>query len=209
MTEIVIYEDNNELAQGLSLLLHVSNDFKVVGIFGNCDNIESDLQRLRPQVLLMDIEMPGTDGLDGLRIAKTMMGDNIKVLMLTVFEDNDKIFDALKYGADGYILKKTPPHKIIEYVKDAIEGGAPMTPSVAKKVLSSFSSPKESASTMSLISAREQEVLNLIIEGHSYKMIGDKLFISIDTVRSHIRKIYDKLHVNSKAEAISKALRKR
>jgi DNA-binding NarL/FixJ family response regulator len=209
VTEIVIYEDNSELAQGLSLLLHVSSDFSVVGMFGNCDNIENDLQRLKPQVLLMDIEMPGTDGLDGLRIAKAAMGDNIKVLMLTVFEDNDKIFDALKYGADGYILKKTPPHKIIEYVKDAMEGGAPMTPSVAKKVLSSFSMPKESPSTMSLISAREQEVLNLIIEGHSYKMIGDKLFISIDTVRSHIRKIYDKLHVNSKAEAISKALRKR
>jgi DNA-binding NarL/FixJ family response regulator len=207
--EIVIYEDNSELAQGLSFLLHISNDFKVVGMFGNCDNIENDLQRLKPQVLLMDIEMPGTDGLDGLRTAKAVMGDNIKVLMLTVFEDNDKIFDALKYGADGYILKKTPPHKIIEYVKDAMEGGAPMTPSVAKKVLSSFSMPKENASTMSLISSREQEVLNLIIEGHSYKMIGNKLFISIDTVRSHIRKIYDKLHVNSKAEAISKALRKR
>ena len=209
MTEIVIYEDNNELAQGLSLLLHLSNDFKVVGIFGNCDNIGNDLQRLKPQVLLMDIEMPGTDGLDGLRIAKAAMGEKIKVLMLTVFDDNDKIFDALKYGADGYILKKTPPHKIIEYIKDAIDGGAPMTPSVAKKVLSSFSLPKENANTLSLISAREQEVLNLIIEGHSYKMIGHKLFISIDTVRSHIRKIYDKLHVNSKAEAISRALRKR
>lgn len=209
MIEIVIYEDNSELAQGLSFLLHVSNDFKVVGMFGNCDNIENDLQRLKPQVLLMDIEMPGTDGLDGLRIAKAAMGDNIKVLMLTVFEDNDKIFDALKYGADGYILKKTPPPKIIEYIKDAVEGGAPMTPSVARKVLSSFSMPKESSSTMSLISAREQDVLNLIIEGYSYKMVGDKLCISIDTVRSHIRKIYDKLHVNSKAEAISKALRKR
>ncbi|HTH55206.1 MAG TPA: response regulator transcription factor [Cyclobacteriaceae bacterium] len=209
MTEIVIYEDNNELAEGLRLLLHVSNDFRVVGMFGNCDNIENELQRLKPQVLLMDIEMPGTDGLEGLRIAKETMGDNIKVLMLTVFEDNEKIFDALKYGADGYILKKTPPPKIVEFIKDAIDGGAPMTPSVAKKVLSSFSLPKENTSTMSLISAREQDVLNLIIEGHSYKMIGDKLFISIDTVRSHIRKIYEKLHVNSKAEAISKALRKR
>lgn len=205
----MIYEDNRELAQGLSLLLHVSTDFKVVGLFENCNNIQQELTMLKPQVVLLDIEMPGTDGLEGLKLAKALMGDSIKALMLTVFEDNDKIFDALKFGADGYILKKTPPHKIIEYIKDAIEGGAPMTPSVARKVLASFAMPKEDNNTMNLISAREQEVLNLIIEGYSYKMIGDSLFISIDTVRSHIRKIYDKLHVNSKAEAISRALRKR
>jgi DNA-binding NarL/FixJ family response regulator len=211
MIEIAIYEDNKDLAQGLTLLFNAANDFKVIASFENCNDIENDLNKHKPDLILMDIEMPGTGGLEGLRRAKALLGNNIKVLMLTVFEDNDKIFDALRFGADGYILKKTPPSKIIEYINDAMEGGAPMTPSIARKVLNLFPSQAqkvEDSVSFKLLSGREKDVLNLIVDGHSYKMIAEQLFISVDTVRSHIKKIYEKLHVNSKSQAVAKVLRR-
>ena len=210
ITKILIYDDNRELASGLTLLLTTVADFQVIGCHENCDAIESDLNRLKPDLILMDIEMPGMGGLEGLKVVKKMFGRNIKVLMLTVFEDNQKIFESLKHGADGYILKKTSPLRIIEFIKDAIEGGAPMTPSIARKVLESFSTKtSEEEDIFGLLSEREKEVLNRIVDGNSYKMIADLLYISIDTVRSHIKNIYDKLHVNSKSQAVAKVLRRR
>ena len=209
-TKILIYDDNRELASGLTLLLATVTDFQVIGCHENCDAIESDLKTLKPDLILMDIEMPGMGGLEGLKVAKKMYGGGIKVLMLTVFEDNHKIFESLKHGADGYILKKTSPLRIIEFIKDAIEGGAPMTPSIARKVLESFSKKTaEEEDILNLLSEREKEVLNRIVDGNSYKMIADLLYISIDTVRSHIKNIYDKLHVNSKSQAVAKVLRRR
>lgn len=209
--KIIVCEDNNDLREGLTLMFNATNDFEVIASFENCNEIEDNLNKLKPDLILMDIEMPGVGGLEGLKRAKALMGDNIKVLMLTVFEDDDKIFQALKSGADGYILKKTPPHKVMEYILDAMEGGAPMTPSVARKVLSLFpyqSSKVEDNPSFNSLSGREKDVLNLIVDGHSYKMIAEQLYISVDTVRSHIKKIYEKLHVNSKSQAVAKVLRK-
>jgi DNA-binding NarL/FixJ family response regulator len=209
-TKILIYDDNRELSSGLSLLLDTVTGFKVVACIENCDRIKEDLEKHQPDLILMDIEMPGIGGLEGLKIAKMLHGVNIKVLMLTVFEDNSKIFESLEQGADGYILKKTSPLKIIEFIKDAIDGGAPMTPSIARKVLQSFSNKRvQQNDLLSVLSEREKEVLNRIVDGNSYKMIADLLFISIDTVRSHIKNIYEKLQVNSKSQAVAKALGKR
>jgi DNA-binding NarL/FixJ family response regulator len=210
ITKILIYDDNRELASGLLLLLDTVPGFKVVACIENCDRIKEDLAKHEPDLVLMDIEMPGIGGLEGLKVAKMLHGGNIKILMLTVFEDNSKIFESLEHGADGYILKKTSPVKIIEFIKDAIEGGAPMTPSIARKVLESFSHKRvQQNDVLSVLSEREKEVLNRIVDGNSYKMIADLLFISIDTVRSHIKNIYEKLHVNSKSQAVAKALGKR
>jgi DNA-binding NarL/FixJ family response regulator len=209
-TKILIYDDNRELSSGLSLLLDTVTGFKVVACIENCDRIKEDLEKHQPDLILMDIEMPGIGGLEGLKISKMLHGVNIKVLMLTVFEDNSKIFESLEQGADGYILKKTSPLKIIEFIKDAIDGGAPMTPSIARKVLQSFSNKRvQQNDLLSVLSEREKEVLNRIVDGNSYKMIADLLFISIDTVRSHIKNIYEKLQVNSKSQAVAKALGKR
>ena len=127
--------------------------------------------------------------------------------MLTVFDDNKYVFEALKSGANGYVLKKTPPAKLLEYIQDANTGGAPMTSSIATQVLQMFSSIHNPASEDYHLSDREKEVLQLLVNGYSYKMIASEMFISIDTVRSHIKKIYEKLHVNSKSEAVAKAFK--
>jgi DNA-binding NarL/FixJ family response regulator len=207
VTRILLYEDNKSYRDGLMLLLNTVEDFSVVGSYKNCDSIEKDLTDLSPDVVLMDIEMPGTGGLNGLKKARSI-NPNVKIVMLTVFEDAENIFQALRFGADGYLLKKTPTIKIIEYIKEVLMGGAPMTLSIAKKVIESFKVDEPSHQPFEQLTNREKEVLRLVVEGNSYKMISDSLYISLDTVRSHIRNIYEKLQVNSKAEAIIKVLKK-
>jgi len=152
--------------------------------------------------------MPGTNGIEGLKIIRSVNTD-VKVLMLTVFDDNKNVFDAIRNGASGYILKKTPPSKLLEYIIEAASGGAPMTASIASQVLKMFSQVNDNKSGDYNLSEREKEVLHLLVEGYSYKMIASKMFIAIDTVRSHIKKIYEKLHVNSKSEAVAKAFKDR
>ena len=144
----------------------------------------------------------------GLKIIRSV-NTEVKVLMLTVFDDNKNVFDAIRNGANGYILKKTPPAKLLEYIGEAASGGAPMTASIAAQVLKMFSQVNDPRSSDYNLSDREKEVLHLLVEGYSYKMIAAKMFIAIDTVRSHIKKIYEKLHVNSKSEAVAKAFKDR
>ena len=153
----------------------------------------------------MDIDMPVQNGLEGLRAIREA-NLNVHVLMLTVFDDNERVFQAICDGASGYILKKTPPEKILEYVREANSGGAPMTPSVAKQVLKLFSQPFQNKKDLVSLTAREQDVLTLLVRGFSYKMISSELDISMETVRTHIKNTYTKLHVNSKSEAVIKAL---
>jgi two-component system nitrate/nitrite response regulator NarL len=206
MIKILLYEDNPQLRDGLKILLNGTPEHEVVGVFANCVNIVQEVSKLDPDVILMDIDMPVMNGIEGLKALRSA-GFNNKVLMLTVFDDNKNVFEAIKSGANGYILKKTPPVKLIEYIADANNGGAPMTSSIATQVLHMFTGMHRTTCDDFNLSAREQEVLNLLVEGFSYKLIADKLFISMDTVRSHIKKIYDKLHVNSKSEAVAKTLR--
>ncbi len=207
MVKILIYEDNAKLREGLCFLLDATDGFEVVGAFANCMNVIEQCRSLKPDIVLMDINMPERDGIEGLKLIRTT-DEEVKVIMLTVFDDNKNVFDAIRGGANGYILKKTPPAKLVEYLLDAEGGGAPMTSSIAAQVLKMFSgSPKATADYG--LSEREREVLELLVNGHSYKMIASELFISLDTVRSHIKKVYEKLHVNSKGEAINLALRNR
>lgn len=205
MIRILIFEDNTQLREGLTILFNGSEGYEVVGAFADCTDIVNHVANLNPDVLLMDINMPNVNGLQGLKKIRST-NTEVKILMLTVFDDNVNVLEAIKNGANGYLLKKTPPSKLLDYVKDVLEGGAPMTSSIATQVLNMFKSGNTSTDNFSL-SERELDVLQLLVNGYSYKMVASELFISIDTVRSHIKKVYEKLHVNSKSEAVAKALK--
>lgn len=206
MIRIVLYEDNTKLRENLTLLIDGAQDYVVCGAFKNCDHVLQQTDELLPDVILMDIDMPGTNGIEGLRLVRSRY-PVLPILMLTVFDDNQHVFEAMKAGADGYLLKKTSPEKLLEYIREVYEGGAPMTSSIARQVLQLFARQAPDKNDMYKLSDREKEVLQLLVNGYSYKMIAAEIFISIDTVRSHIKKIYEKLHVNSKSEAVAKAFR--
>jgi DNA-binding NarL/FixJ family response regulator len=206
MTKLLIYEDNPQLREGLTMLINGSDGFEVLAAFKNCNTVEDEVNAFKPDVILMDIDMPGTNGIEGLKRIREI-DTEVKILMLTVFDDNKNVFDAISNGANGYILKKTPPARLLEYIQEAQTGGAPMTSSIATQVLKMFSQLNNEKGEDYDLSEREKQVLQLLVNGYSYKMIAAEMFIAIDTVRSHIKKIYEKLHVNSKSEAVAKAFR--
>jgi DNA-binding NarL/FixJ family response regulator len=206
--KIIIYEDNNALRESLQVLLNGLDKFHVVGSFGDCLAVENQVRTLKPDIVLMDIDMPGRNGIVGVGLVKKT-DPSVETLMLTVFDDNDKVFQALCAGASGYLLKKTPPHKILEAIEELYEGGAPMTPSIARKVLTLFPRTPTINHELEKLTPREQEVLHSLAEGNSYKMIADVLSISVETVRTHIKRIYEKLHVHSVSEAIAKVFLKK
>lgn len=208
MIKVLIYEDNPQLREGLTMLIDGTQGFQVLGAFKNCSNVAYEVGAFRPDVILMDIDMPGVNGMEGLKTIRKQHAE-VSILMLTVFDDNKNIFEALLNGANGYILKKTPPAKLLEYIQEASTGGAPMTASVAAQVLKMFSQINVPSMEDYHLSNREKEVLQLLVKGYSYKMIAAEMYIAMDTVRSHIKKIYEKLHVNSKSEAVAKAFRDR
>lgn len=207
MIRILIYDDIDQLRESLELLLNSAEDFEVVGTFDNCETVADDIPFFKPDIVLMDIDMPGMSGLEGVKKIRSFNND-VKILMLTVFDDNKNVFTALKFGANGYLLKKTAPDKLIEYIREAYNGGAPMSASIATQVLKMFKEIVPPDNNYNL-SEREKRVLQLLVDGNSYKMVASEMQISIDTVRSHIRNIYEKLHVNSKSEAVAKALKDR
>jgi len=205
---VTIFEDNRNLREGLFQLIDGSDGFTCAGAFANGLNIVEDIKKTTPDVILMDIEMPGMSGIEAVKLAKEKYPE-VKILMETIFDDNDKIFQSICNGAEGYILKNTPPIQILSAIKEIYDGGAPMTPSIASKVLKMFKSkPVENASEEFNLTEREKEVLKCLVEGMSYKMIGDTCFISIDTVSGHIKNIYKKLQVHSKSEAVVKAIKR-
>jgi DNA-binding NarL/FixJ family response regulator len=202
---VVIIEDNDDYREGLFHILQNTEGFRCVGSY---ESIEDAFKNLpASDVVLMDIGLPGRSGIDGTRVIKKKYPDT-QVVMLTVFEDNKNIFDAIVAGANGYILKKTPPQKLLSSIEDAVAGGMPMTPMVARRVVEMFKEhiPKEQENYS--LTPREQEILNQLIDGLNYNMIAEKLFISLDTVRNHIRHVYEKLHVHSKSQAVAKALKR-
>ncbi len=205
---IVIYEDNIFLRNSISELVKNTPQFELKGAYENCDHVSLDMETLKPVVVLMDIEMPGTNGIKGLRIIKQRF-PQVHVIMLTVFEDNDSIFDAICSGASGYLLKKTSHEKIVDAINDVLHGGAPITSSIARKVLELFPKAPAQQEETHKLAPREQEVLNLLVTGHSYKMIADKCGITLETVRSHIKRIYEKLQVHSATEAAAKTFHSR
>jgi DNA-binding NarL/FixJ family response regulator len=202
--KLLIYEDNSRLRQSLELLLSEGSGFEVVGAFPDCDAVKEQVLNLQPQLVVMDIDMPGIGGIEGIKIIKSAF-PQVSVIMHTVFDDDNRIFECICAGADGYLLKNTSPLKLIQSLLDLAEGGAPMSPFVAQKVFQHFR--KESATKASFqITPREQEILEWLVKGNSYKMIADKSAISIDTVKKHLQNIYHKLHVNCGTEAVAKAL---
>jgi DNA-binding NarL/FixJ family response regulator len=205
--EIVIYEDNAFLRQSIAELIQEDGRFRVTGDFDNCNQVISQLQTLHPRVVLLDIGLPGLSGLEALKAIKSHFPE-IDVIMLTVFEDNENIFEAIRAGASGYLLKKTPPQKIPDAIEEVLHGGAPMTSSIARKVLHLFQNNLRPSKELNRLGPREQEVLQLLTSGHSYKMIAQKCQITVETVRTHIKRIYEKLQVHSATEAAAKAFRK-
>lgn len=208
--KVVLYEDNRDLREGITFMLRATPTLELVGAFPDTGNLEMQIPGLKPDVVMMDIDMPGRSGIDATPVVKALH-PQAQVLILTVFEEEEKIFSAIRNGASGYLLKRTAPTEIIAAVHDAHRGGSPMTSSVARKVLQYFqqqtpvSAPKPDYD----LSPREMEILKSLVKGYSYKLIANEHFISMDTVRSHIRHIYEKLQVSSKTEAVLKALKDR
>lgn len=204
---VVIVEDDVQIREGISVLIQSTEGFELKGAFGDCKSALKSLNDILPDVFLMDISMPGLSGIGcTAKIKNTYPSTNI--IMLTVYEDDAQIFDSLRAGASGYILKRTPLDQILEAIKDVQSGGAPMTPSIAKRVLNFFNNAGNKLKEFNL-TQRENEILNELVNGLSYKKIAETLFISLDTVRTHIKNIYQKLQVSSKSEAVVKALKEK
>jgi DNA-binding NarL/FixJ family response regulator len=205
---VIVFEDNTDLREGIQQILNASPGYSCVAAYANCNKLITHLNNANPDVVLMDIQMPGISGIEAVAVIRQEF-PALPVLMQTVFEEESKVFAAICAGANGYILKSTAPVKMLEAIKEVAEGGSPMTPSIATKVLKMFKdqNPKSSAGYSVDLTNREKEILALLAEGLGYKPIAAKLFISYETVHSHVKKIYQKLHVNSVNEAISLALR--
>jgi DNA-binding NarL/FixJ family response regulator len=208
--KVAVFEDNKILRESLAQLIDSAGELVCTGAFSNATKVIRDIEGSNPDVVLMDIDMPGISGIEAVQTIREKF-PGIKILMQTVFDDNDKIFAAICAGASGYMLKRTAPKKMIEAIIETHEGGAPMTASVASKVLQMFRSQTtaETKSEFIDMSGREKEILSLLVKGKSYKAIASECFISIDTVSTHIHHIYEKLHVHSKSEAVVKAIKQR
>ncbi len=207
--KIAIFDDNKNIRDSISLLLATEPQFDLVGSFSHVLDCVVDIRAVKPDVVLMDIEMPGMTGIEAvIKIKKEF--PQIQVLMQTVFEDDDRVFDSICAGASGYILKNFLNTKLVDAIKELQYGGSPMSPSIARKVLNKMQSvsavikPEEAPDYH--LTNREKEVLSCLVNGLSYKMIGSELNISYETVRSHVKKIYEKLHVASLTEVVAKAI---
>ncbi len=206
---VAIFEDNKLIRDALEAILNGTPGYTCCGNAADGNHWENDIKRSSPDVVLMDIEMPGMNGIEVTQHINDVFPE-VKILIQTVFNDSEKIFQALCAGASGYILKNDPPHKYLEAINEVYNGGAPISATVAKKVLGFFANKNvvltSPGSTDYQLSDREKEILRLMVDGHNYKTIADRSFISYETVRTHVKHIYKKLHVASRSEAVMKAI---
>jgi DNA-binding NarL/FixJ family response regulator len=205
---LLIFEDNDDMRESLSILFKGTKGILFTGAFSNALQATKDVRINNPDVVLMDIDLPGVNGIEAVWQIKKEF-PMVEILMLTVFDDNDRVFRSICAGASGYILKRNPPEKIIEAVFEVAAGGGSLTSSIARKVLDMFPHFDASKSETETLTDREREVLALLVRGHSYKMAAAELNVTLETIRSHIKKIYNKLHVHSSGEAIAIAIRNR
>ncbi|MBP6589593.1 MAG: response regulator transcription factor [Chitinophagaceae bacterium] len=201
---VLIYEDNHRLRQSLEILLNDEQLFKVAGAFPDCNKAAEEVIGMAAELVVMDIDMPGIGGVEGVKQIK-QAAPLTKVVMHTMFDDDNRIFDSICAGADGYLLKNTSPMQLITALQEVMQGGAPMSPFVAQKVFQFFRNQQQPVSDFNLTN-RETVILELLVKGNSYKMIADKSNVTIDTVKKHLQNIYHKLHVNCGTEAVAKAL---
>ncbi len=205
MIRIAIFDDNKTFTDNLSLLFEGSEDYVLTGVYPNAINVLQKVAKVSPDVVIMDIKMPEVSGIEAVATLKKEH-PALPILMQTVFDDDDKVFAAICAGASGYILKGTPPNDVLKAIDEVYTGGSPMSPVIARKVLSFFHTNQQPDPVFYDLSKREKEILKCLVDGQSYKLIADTCSISVNTVNSHIRKIYEKLHVNSSPEAVSKAI---
>ena len=207
--KVAIFDDNDFLRDSISMLLKDTKDFTLCGSYAHCLDVIENISEANPDVVIMDIDMPGINGIEGVNLIRKKF-PYLQILMFTVFDDDEKIFAAIKAGAGGYMLKNVQPQQLLAAISEVFNGGAPMTPGIARKVLRQFQHilPEQSKEDYHL-SEREKEVLSLLVDGLSYKMISAKLNITYDTVRAHMKKIYEKLHVSSMTEAVAKAINRK
>lgn len=202
---VLLYEDNTMLRESISSMIRLDPRFLVSAAFDNVLHAENQVAEINPDIILMDIDMPGRNGIEAVtRIRAT--GSTTPILMLTVFDDTQHVFDALRAGASGYLLKKHLSSKLFEAIDEVLTGGAPMSPTIAFMVIAALQKP---VSNPYQLTPRENEILASLAKGNSYKLIASEFFVTVDTVRAHIKKIYEKLHVHSQTEAVSKAIKER
>ena len=204
---VAIVEDNEKLRSTLARVINRADGFRCVSDYGNAEDALKDLPQVRPEVVLMDINLPGMNGVECVRLLKQLLPQT-QVMMLTVYEDTENIFNALTAGANGYMLKRTSSKELMEAIHDVHRGGSPMTMHIARKVVQSFQKTAATAQPTENLSEREQQVLDLLSQGLMYKEIADKLAISYETVHTYIRRIYEKLQVRTRTEAVAKFLRR-
>ena len=204
---VSIVEDNDQLRGTLARVIGRAEGFQCLGQYANAEDALKGIPTERPNVVLMDINLPGMNGVECVRQLKPLVPETL-VIMLTAYEDTENIFNSLAAGAAGYLLKRTKSAELLESIGDAMRGGSPMTTHIARKVVTSFLKPTVTKEPGEELSPREHEVLDLLSQGFMYKEISDKLGISFETVRTYIRRIYEKLHVRTRTEAVAKALRK-
>jgi DNA-binding NarL/FixJ family response regulator len=206
--QILVYDDSDVIRESLHTLLFEEPGFEVIAMLANAETVETDISQLKPDVVLMDIDMPEVNGVEAVkRIRK--LNPQLPIIMLTVFDDNENIFKAIYAGASGYILKRYVTVEIVAAIHNVLTGGAPMTGTVAKKVLQMLPVAISAEEENQVLTVKEKDILQLLVNGYSYKMIASEINISIDTVRFHIKKIYDKLHVHSSTGAVSKAIKEK
>lgn len=207
---VLLYEDNDALRESIASMLFLSDRYRVSGSFPNVLDVTDQLKSFQPDAVLMDIDMPGMTGIEAVKKIRAT-GSGVPVIMLTVFDDNRNVFDAICAGASGYLLKKHISAKLFDALDEVMGGGAPMSPTIARMVIASMQ-PRQAGAAISnpyQLTPREKDVLASLARGNSYKLIAAEFEISVDTVRTHLKKIYEKLQVHSQTEAVSKAINER